>query len=827
MHRISGNYTPTVLRFAAALFFVSAAIAPAQSLIRVGEECRYYKAYYTRLLAPPGWQLVGFNDSRWESAPTGYVFDDPQLRIRLRSGAHPGYGYVRKTFQVTNVAQIKSLILRVEFERAFVAYLNGVEVGRFPKAGAVRDAIQADVSRGFPSSPDGQFDISNYISLLKEGENLLAAEGPFSNEGSIAVPITPALLVNFIRGPFIQNATTNSIQVIWRTWLAGDSLVEYGTSSNLDLRRRDARPVTEHVLTLTNLSSGQKYFYRVRTELPSGVINSEMESFKPMKTSGAIRFMVLGDSGQGTTAQTKIARVIREADPDFVLHCGDLVYQGINDRSVDWRFFNYYQAHMRTTPYYMVVGNHDLNCCFGDGEPDYNPTNWVLNATSFQRAFFLPTNNVTGTKHFYSFDAGDAHFVALYNPWFADYNFTAQSDQFGWLTNDLALSSKPWKFIFMHMPLATSGGHYNRDDNANFINDSTELMNLLLPVATRYGVQLVMGGHDHNFERFAPTNGIHHFVTGGGGGSVYEMKQRHPASAQFWATNHCVRVSVSGETALVEALDLKGAVFDQFTIHRALAQDQVFESTWHAPKMATSRFTDGDGNIPGQIFDFAGGPLVTRAGQWSNLGHVYVNNDDSHLFIGFDSVMIYPDSTIVLFIESPGLPGVTNLTGLGNGIVDPWREGTDGLDFLENVSFTNFAPSIACLLGDEFADGQYRDFRRFGARVNTGQGVFRLDRSFTSVAGIRLQQFNRSPQIDIARDESNSDFIQLAIPFKSLGNIRPGDMVKLAAVVAGGDIHPDSQTAPIDTSALATFISGSGHEKVALSGVRVRLAKPK
>src|SRR5437899_1566226 len=136
MHRISGNYTPTVLRFAAALFFVSAAIAHAQSLIRVGEECRYYKAYYTRLLAPPGWQLVGFNDSRWESAPTGYVFDDPQLRIRLRSGAHPGYGYVRKTFQVTNVAQIKSLILRVEFERAFVAYLNGVEVARFPKAGA-------------------------------------------------------------------------------------------------------------------------------------------------------------------------------------------------------------------------------------------------------------------------------------------------------------------------------------------------------------------------------------------------------------------------------------------------------------------------------------------------------------------------------------------------------------------------------------------------------------------------------------------------------------------------------------------------------------------
>ena len=51
-----------------------------------------------------------------------------------------------------------------------------------------------------------------------DGENLLAAEGSFSNEGSVLVPLAPALLANFVRGPFIQNATTNSIQVIWRTW---------------------------------------------------------------------------------------------------------------------------------------------------------------------------------------------------------------------------------------------------------------------------------------------------------------------------------------------------------------------------------------------------------------------------------------------------------------------------------------------------------------------------------------------------------------------------------------------------------------------------------
>jgi hypothetical protein len=393
----------------------------------------------------------------------------------------------------------------------------------------------------------------------------------------------------------------------------------------------------------------------------------------------------------------------------------------------------------------------------------------------------------------------------------------------------------------MHMPLATSGGHFNRDDNANAVNDSTELMNLLLPIATRFGVQLVMGGHDHNFERFAPTNGLHHFVTGGGGGTVYELKQRHSASAQFWATNHCTKVTVSNNTALIEALGVKGTVFDSFVIHRALVHDQLFQSVWHTPRIATGPANDGDGNITGQIFDFAGEPLLPRSGRWSNLGRVYVNNDDSDLFIGFENVMIYGDSTILLFIESARQKGVTNLVGLGNGIVDPHGEGVDGLDFLENVSFTNFAPSVGCILGDEFADGQLRDFKRAqfiagtqevsrtlaSATVATGQGVFYLGRTFSSVPGIRLQQFNRSPQVEVAPDESNADFIQVAIPFKALGDLRPGDAIKLAAIVAAGDVDSATQTQRIDTGALATFLSGEGHGKIVLAPVRVRLADSK
>ena len=138
--------------------------------------------------------------------------------------------------------------------------------------------------------------------------------------------------------------------------------------------------------------------------------------------------------------------------------------------------------------------------------------------------------------------------------------------------------------------------------------------------------------------------------------------------------------------------------------------------------------------------------MPSLAGEFSNLGRVYVNNDATNLFIGLEQAMIYSNQNIFLFLELPGQGGVTNLVGLGDGLAGT-AEGVDGLDFLENLSFTNFAPSVACLLGDEYADGQDRHFVRPGLGLDLGQGVFRLNTNFSDVSGVRLQQFNRSPQV--------------------------------------------------------------------------------
>jgi hypothetical protein len=97
------------------------------------------------------------------------------------------------------------------------------------------------------------------------------------------------------------------------------------------------------------------------------------------------------------------------------------------------------------------------------------------------------------------------------------------------------------------------------------------------------------------------------------------------------------------------------------------------------------------------------------------------------------------------------------MAGLGNGTLDPEGQGADGLDCLENLSFTNFTPAIGCILGDEYGDGQFRSFLRTNVSagfpqgisnlaLNIGQGVFRLNAGLRDVPGALVQQFNRSPQ---------------------------------------------------------------------------------
>jgi Calcineurin-like phosphoesterase/Purple acid Phosphatase, N-terminal domain len=788
------------------------------SLIRLGESWRLFRGT-NEPSAVTAWRQPGFDDSDWEMGQSGFASTGDE---GTAFPASPSFrsAYIRKTFNVADPSSIQWLILRLDYASGFVAYLNGQEILRRGVAGnpVPYNAYATNHVRGTAEV----FNVSAYLPLLTPGENLLAIQ--LHRAANTNLVLVPELRANFQRGPFVSNASTNSIQIIWQTPVLSDTAVEFGTDEALGLTDSNATPVTNHVVALTNLLPGQLYYYRVRSSVNGASVVSPIATFRTLKMSGDIVFAVVADTHEATPPRFRIANILANLEADIVLHAGDTVQRFFTAGYADTRWFSIHDLQMRRTPYYVSFGNHDF----------LGGTN---HSAAMLEALYLPTNRVTGTEHFYSFDHGDAHFVSLLVPslepfaGIESYVLTNNSPQYAWLTNDLAGSSKPWKIVFMHSPILGSGGHRNEDANGNGRADRFELQEMLLPIFKRYGVQAVFSGHDHNYERSVPTNGIHCFVAGGGGSIImYSIRERDYLCAQFWKNHHVLKVRIAGDTLRMEAIDEFGQLFDQAVITRAPPSSQVWNATWNSPVIETIPANDGDGNIIGQAFDFLGTPIPAMSGEFSNLGDTWINNDATNLYVGLAHTLLRSSDNIFLFIESPHQTGVNSMLGLGNGLVDPAGQGVDGLDFLHNLSFTNFSPSVACLLGDERADGQFRSFARPGLPRNIGQGVFRLDSSFTDVIGARLQQFNLSPQPvsegthEGAAAEQNADFIEVAIPYTALGGIHPGDLIHIGAVVGGAILETNAQARDLDRGFLGAALHGSGTGQVLLEGLTVQLA---
>ena len=236
---------------------------------------------------------------------------------------------------------------------------------------------------------------------------------------------------------------------------------------------------------------------------------------------------------------------------------------------------------------------------------------------------------------------------------------------------------------------------------------------------------------------------------------------------------------------------------------------------------------DLDGNFTGQVFDLAGEPIFGPMGSFSSAGRLFVNNDSHQLYLGLDQVMLRAGEELFLFLEVPTLAGRSALTNLGNGLIDPGNEGADGLDFLSNLAFENFSPSVGIILGDEYGDFPERNFLRAGQQLSTGQGAFHLVDGLPPVADQHLAQFNRSPQIFGVSYEQNTDFAKIAIPFSALGGITPGDLIRVGAVTALASINTNNavQSRSIDSGGIGYSVRRQDANTL-LEGILIQLAMP-
>ncbi|HEY5622353.1 MAG TPA: metallophosphoesterase family protein, partial [Gammaproteobacteria bacterium] len=291
-----------------------------------------------------------------------------------------------------------------------------------------------------------------------------------SSGDSISNPI--AAHRNLKRGPYVQLGTTDSVIVVWQTFGESETILEYGFSENTMTLVEPGDVGTRHSVTLSGLQPNSRYFYRVSDGERTLSRILEFHT-NPESEDASFSFLVFGDSGSPGPGLASVATLVNASTASLALHTGDLVYLEGSEELYDSSFFYPFAQFLASNVMYPSLGNHDLQT--DDGAPYLNN-------------FFLPSNNPQETERYYSFDYANAHFVAL------DTNLPTApgSAQRAWLEQDLAATTKQWKFVYFHHPPYSAG--FQTANGAQSALAHTGIRRNLVPLFERYGVDIVFAG---------------------------------------------------------------------------------------------------------------------------------------------------------------------------------------------------------------------------------------------------------------------------------------------------------------------------------------------
>ena len=320
---------------------------------------------------------------------------------------------------------------------------------------------------------------------------------------------------SLIRGPYLQKAAPTQITIRWRNTLYNLGRVRFGaTPATLNQAIDESSVPTgqfDHVVTLTGLSPNTTYYYSVgaggETLAPTTADNPADFTFTTPPVAGTVidtRIWVLGDAGTAGSGDPARQRSVRDAfygwtgarTPNLVLQLGDNAYNSGQDIEYQKAMFDMFPTMLRKTVFWSCLGNHETAqaTAFVDSYPYFD-------------IYTLPTAGesggvASGTEHYYSFDYGNIHFIALDSMTAnraVDDPRTAQNEDgpmATWLRNDLQSTTATWIIAFFHHPPYTKGSH-NSDTEAEHI----QMRQNFLPILEAGGADVVLGGHSHIYER--------------------------------------------------------------------------------------------------------------------------------------------------------------------------------------------------------------------------------------------------------------------------------------------------------------------------------------
>jgi len=131
--------------------------------------------------------------------------------------------------------------------------------------------------------------------------------------------------------------------------------------------------------------------------------------------------------------------------------------------------------------------------------------------------------------------------------------------QTAWLERELSESSSTWKIVVLHHPPYTCGEH----------SGDLKVQQRWAPLFEDYGVQLVLSGHDHNYQRFHAPSGLRYVVHGGGAARLYRLSgcpPMYPPRVRTRREHGFLSVSIGPDDLEVRTVDLRGRVTDRFRL---------------------------------------------------------------------------------------------------------------------------------------------------------------------------------------------------------------------------------------------------------------------
>ncbi|MFZ1687651.1 MAG: metallophosphoesterase family protein [Flavobacteriales bacterium] len=459
------------------------------------------------------WRAPAFNDAGWASGPAelGYGDGDEATVVSYGPSSSNKYitTYFRRTFSIANVSAFPAFLLEVLRDDGVIIWVNGVE------------AMRNNVAEGTIGYTAGTYasigaldELRRYEQLLPaalfvNGSNTIAVEMHQYNGSSTDLSFDLRLtgldnVPSLFRGPYLQAAHAGGITIKWKTDVPCNGRVRYGTApGNTPFVVDNASVSQDHDVVITGLLPSTTYYYNIGTTTADlAGVNDASYFFRThpvISTSTPLRIWAIGDAGTATTEQFGVRdsylNYVGSNKADVWLMLGDNAY--FHGREAEFHasvFKEGYPSILRNTCLWPTPGNHDYYSS-ADATTETGPYFDLFAPPKLGQCGGVPSN----TEAYYSFDRGNVHFISLDS---YDSPRTSTGAMATWLLQDLAYAEahSDWVIAYWHHPPYSKGSH-NSDDPADSGGIMRDMRQNILPILEAHGVDLVLTGHSHSYER--------------------------------------------------------------------------------------------------------------------------------------------------------------------------------------------------------------------------------------------------------------------------------------------------------------------------------------